>query len=384
MKFFPVIWSSLKRKKTRTLLTLLSITVAFLLYGYLAAIGEAFNAGVSVAGADRLVIRHKVSIIQLLPSSYQARIERVSGVTKAAHMTWFGGIYQKPNNFFAQMPVVPADFFEVWPEFRLPEDQKQAWLRTRTGAIVGRRTADKYGFKVGDRIPIQATIWTKKGGDASWEFDLVGIYDGAEKGTDTTQFFFRYDYFDESRAFAKGSVGWYTARIRDPNQSAQVAQAVDKEFSNAAEETKTESEGAFVQGFAKQVGDVGAILTAIMTAVFFTILLVAGNTMAQAVRERTDEIGVLKALGFTNTQVMWMVLAEALTLAIVGGAIGITTAWALISQGDPTGGALPNFYFPNQTFISGFLMMVGLGCATGFLPARQAMKLTVAEALRRG
>lgn len=384
MKFFPVIWSSLKRKKTRTLLTLLSITVAFLLYGYLTAIGEAFNAGVSVAGADRLVIRHKVSIIQLLPSSYQARIERVSGVTKAAHMTWFGGIYQKPNNFFAQMPVVPADFFEVWPEFRLPEEQKQAWLRTRTGAIVGRRTADKYGFKVGDRIPIQATIWTKKGGDASWEFDLVGIYDGAENGTDTTQFFFRYDYFDESRAFAKGSVGWYTARIRDPNQSAQVAQAVDKEFSNAAEETKTESEGAFVQGFAKQVGDVGAILRAIMTAVFFTILLVAGNTMAQAVRERTDEIGVLKALGFTNTQVMWMVLAEALTLALAGGIIGITIAWALISQGDPTGGALPNFYFPNQAFISGFLLMVGLGCATGFLPARQAMKLTVAEALRRG
>jgi putative ABC transport system permease protein len=384
MKFFPVIWCGLKRKKARTILTLMSIVVAFLLYGYLSAVNTAFNMGVTVAGADRVVIRHKVSIIQLLPASYQARIERVNGVAKAAHMTWFGGIYQKPSNFFPQMPVVPADFFEVWPEFLLPEAQKQAWLRTRTGAIVGRRTAEKYGFKIGDRIPIQATIWRQKGGQTTWEFDLVGIYDGAEKNTDTTQLFFRYDYFDEARVQAKGSVGWYGARIQDPNQSALIAQAIDQEFANSPEETKTESEGAFVQGFAKQVGDVGAILAAILTAVFFTILLVVGNTMAQAVRERTEEIGVLKALGFTNTLVLWLVLAEALMLSFSGGIIGMGISWLLISRGDPTGGSLPNFFLPSHAFVSGFILMLALGAATGFLPAWRAMKLTVAEALRRG
>lgn len=384
MKFFPLIWSSLKRKKARTILTLLSIMVAFLLYGYLAAVGLAFNMGVSVAGADRLVVRHKVSLIQLLPASYQARIERLPGVAKAAHMTWFGGIYQKPSNFFAQMPVVPEDFFAVWPEFLLPEAQKLAWLRTRTGAIVGRRTAQKYGFKIGDRIPIQATIWRQKSGQPAWEFDLVGIYDGAEKGTDTTQLFFRYDYFDEARAFAQGSVGWYTVRIRDPEQSAAIAQQVDAEFANSAQETKAESEGAFVQGFAKQVGDVGAILTAILTAVFFTILLVAGNTMAQSIQERTEEIGVLKALGFTSMRVLTLVLAEALLMFILGGSVGMGAAWLLISRGDPTGGSLPNFYFPTGAMGSGFLLMLALGAATGWLPAWRAMRLTVAEALRRG
>jgi putative ABC transport system permease protein len=364
-------------------LTLLSILVAFLLYGYLAAIREALNAGVSVANADRLVVRHKVSIAQLLPESYKTRIAEVPGVKGVTHQTWFGGIYQKPSNFFAQMPVEPELFLAIFPEFILPEEAKIAWLKTRTGAIAGRKTAEKFGWKVGDRIPLQATIWRKVNGDLSWEFDLVGIYDGAKQGTDTTQFFFRYDYFDESRAFAKGEVGWYIVRIADPNQAAEVAQRIDNEFANSPAETKAETEGAFVGAFAKQVGDIGTIMVAILSAVFFTILLVAGNTMAQAVRERTEELGVLKAIGFTDRQMLGLVLGESCFLSALGGFLGLVISWLLISRGDPTRGALPMFYFPNQDLIIGLGLVLMLGLATGLLPALQAMRLRIADALRR-
>jgi putative ABC transport system permease protein len=210
----------------------------------------------------------------------------------------------------------------MYPEYLLPEEQKKNWLETRTGAVAGRTIAEKYGWKIGDRIPIQATIWPKENGERTWEFDLVGIYDGAKKGTDTTQFFFRHDYFDEGRVWGKGQVGWYIVRVSDPNRATEVAEQIDKEFANSPAETKTETEGAFVRAFAKQVGDIGTIMIAILSAVFFTILLVAGNTMAQAVRERTEELGVLKALGFTNGQVLALVLAESCFLAMLGGFLG--------------------------------------------------------------
>jgi putative ABC transport system permease protein len=310
MKYLYLVWSNLKRKKMRTILTLLSIMVAFMLFGYLGAIRQAFNQGIDVAGLDRLIVRHKVSLIQLLPASYESQMEQIEGVDDAVHQTWFGGVYQKPSNFFAQMPVNPQEFLEMYPEYALSEEEFADWLDTRTGAIAGRKTADRFGWKVGDRIPINATIWPRKGGERTWEFDLVGIYDGAEKGTDATQFFFRYDYFDEARQFGQGQVGWYTVRISDPERAAEVVEAIDARFANSSFETKAEPEGAFLQGFANQVGDIGFIMMSIIAAVFFTILLVAGNTMAYAVRERTNELAVLKAIGFTDRGVMGLVLGE--------------------------------------------------------------------------
>ena len=383
MKFLYLIWSNLKRKKARTTLTLLSIMVAFVLFGYLSAIRQAFDMGIDVAGADRLVVRHKVSLIQLLPESYQARIANVEGVDAVTHATWFGGIYQDPKNFFGQFPVEPEVYLGLYPEFVLPEDQKQAWLQTRTGAVVGRSTADRFGFEVGDKLPIQATIWPKEDGGRTWEFDIVGIYDGAEKGTDTTQLLFHYDYFDEARAQGKGLVGWYTVRVDDPDRAAEIAADIDELFANSPYETKAETEKAFVQGFAKQVGNIGAIMVAILSAVFFTILLVAGNTMAQSVRERYMEIGVLKSIGFTHGQVLGLVLAESLILAVMGGLVGLGLAWLLIAGGDPTNGALPIFYFPADDLIVGVGLTAGLGLAAGILPALQARRLGIAEALRR-
>ena len=384
MKFFPLIWSNLKRKKVRTLLTLLSILVAFILFGFLSAIKQALIGGVELAGANRLVVRHRVSLIQLLPESYKARMERIPGVAAATHQTWFGGVFkQEPKNFFMQNPVVPEEFLDMHPEFVLPAEQKKIWLQTRTGAIVGRKAADRFHWKIGDKVPIESAIWSKTDGSRLWEFDLVGIYDGKEKGTDTTPLFFRYDYFEEARRGEKGNVGWYTIRVKDPNQAAEVGKLVDAEFENSPAETKTETEGAFVQAWAKQIGDIAFITGVIVAAVFITILLVTANTMAQAVRERTGELGVLKAIGFTSLQVLLLVLAESCLLAVLGGVLGLGLAFWLTSRGDPTGGLLPQFYFPRRDLLIGCLFSLALGLTTGIFPALQAMRLRVADALRR-
>jgi putative ABC transport system permease protein len=383
VKFFHLIWSNLKRKKLRTSLTLLSIVVAFVLFGFLSAIQQALVGGVEMAGADRLIVRHKVSIMKLLPESYQARMERIPGVDFATYQTWFGGIYQDPKNFFMQNPVEPEKFLKIHPEIILPPDEEKAWLATRTGAIVGHRTAERFGWKIGDKVPIRSTIWSQANGNQTWTFDIVGVYDGKDKGTDTTPMFFRYDYFDEARQFAKGQVGWYTIRIKDPSQAAEVAKRVDEEFENSSAETKTEPEGAFIQGWAKAIGNIVFIVAAILSAVFFTILLVTGNTMAQAVRERTGELGVLKAIGFTNGQIVALVLAESCLLTVLGGVVGLGLAWLVISRGDPTSGLLPMFFFPTRDLLIGFGISIVLGFVTGIFPALQAMRLRVADALRR-
>jgi putative ABC transport system permease protein len=383
MKFAHLIWCNLKRKKLRTALTLLSIVVAFVLFGFLSAIKEALVGGVTLAGKDRLVVRNKVSLIQLLPVSYKDRMEKIPGVSLAVHQTWFGGNYQEPKNFFPKMPVVPDEFLAMFPEYMLAADQKKAWMENRTGAIVGRTTAQKFHFKIGDKVPIQPTIWGLKDRNKNWEFDIVGIYDGKEKNTDTTSFFFRYDYFDEARAFGGGNVGWYTIRVKDPAQAVELAARIDKEFENSAAETTTETEGAFAQSFAKQVGDIALITASILASVFFTILLVTGNTMAQAVRERTGELGVLKAIGFTNLQMMSLVMMESCLLAVVGGGLGLGLAWLATASGDPTGGMLPLFYFPTHDLLIGVGISVLLGLVTGIFPAVQAMRLRVADALRR-
>jgi putative ABC transport system permease protein len=383
MKYLHLVWSNLKRKKLRTSLTLLSILVAFILFGFLSAIQQALVGGVAMAGADRLIVRHKVSIIQMLPESYKARMERIPGVSLVAHQTWFGGIYQDPKKFFMQNPVVPEEFLSMFPELVLPTEQKQAWLATRTGAIVGRTTAERFHWKTGDRVPIQSSIWAQENGSRNWEFDIVGIYDGKKKGTDTTPLFFRYDYFDEARGrWGKGQVGWFTIRVADPARAAEVAKLVDQEFENSSAETKTEPEGAFVQAWASQLGNIVLIVAAILGAVFFTILLVAGNTMAQAVRERTGELGVLKAIGFTNGQVLALVLVESCLLTVLGGVLGLGLAWVMISRGDPTSGLLPMFFFPTRDLLVGLGISIALGLVTGIFPALQAMRLQVADALR--
>lgn len=383
MKFLSLIWSNLKRKKLRTFLTILSILVAFVLYGLLCTIKEAFTAGITMAGADRLVVRHKVSLIMTLPVNYGVRMEGIPGVASSVHFTWFNGIYQnEPKNFFGSFPTQPEKLLEIFPEIVVPEDQRQAWAKTRTGAIVGRQLVQRFKWKIGDRVALNSPIWPKKGGGA-WEFDIVGIYDGLKKATDTSGFYFRYDYFDEARARGQGEVGWYGVKVKDPEHAAEIAKAIDLEFANSPHETKAEPEGAFMQGFAQQIGDIGTILIAILSAVFFTILLVAGNTMAQSVRERTEELGVLKALGFTNQRVLRLVLMESCFIAAVGGLIGLGLAWLFTAGGSPVPNMLPVFYLPPRYIGIGVGLVFALGIIAGIMPALQAMRLQIAVALRR-
>jgi putative ABC transport system permease protein len=384
MKFLPLLWSNLKRKKVRSILTIAAITVAFILFGYLAAVRMAFSGGVEVSGADRLLTIHKVAIIQPLPVSYKDRIATVEGVERVTHMNWFGGVYQDPKNFFAQMAVDSESFLDLYPEYVLSEEQKKAWLADRSGAIVGRVTADRFGWKVGDKVPLQAVAYRHPDGTDFWEFNVSAIYEGAKKATDTSGFYFHYDYLKEGTGGDLGFVGWYGLRIADPAQAKEISERIDALFANSPAETKTQTEKALAQSFANQIGSIGRIVGFILAAVFFTILLVAGNTMAQSVRERTGELGVLKTLGFSHGQVLGLVLAESCLVSFLGGALGLAIGWALITGlGDPTKGQLPVFFFPGRDIAAGVALTLALGLVTGTLPAVQAMRLRIVDALRR-
>jgi len=382
MKYLPLVWKNLWRRKIRTVFTLACVFIAFLLFGMLMTIRAAFSFGVELAGIDRLIVIHKVSLIQPLPASYLERLRGVDGVRAVTHNSWFGGIYQDPSNFFGQIALEPEVYFGMYPELRLPPEQMKAWLADRQGAVVGRALANRFGWKIGDRIPLQATIWMPKTGGTTWEFNLVGIYDG-DPGVDTTNFFFRYDYLDENRQQGQGLVGWYVVKIDDPSRSVEMAQRFDDMFANSSAETKTTTEKGFVDGFAKQIGDIGTMMIAILSAVLFTMLLVAANTMAQAVRERTSELAVMKTLGFSNAIIVTTVLGESLFIALMGGAAGLGLAWLFVQQGDPTNGLLPAFLLPSRDVAAGVAMMIGLGLLAGLLPAVQAMRLRITDALRR-
>jgi putative ABC transport system permease protein len=382
MKYLPLIWKSLWRRKVRTTFTLLSIFIAFFLFGILMTIRAAFSIGVDLAGMDRLILIHKISLIMPLPESYENRLQMVPGVELVSNSNWFGGVYQDAKNAFPQMAVEPEKYMAIYKEFKLPPDQMKAWLNDRQGAIAGRDLADRYHWKIGDRIPIQATIWQPKGGGRTWEFNLVGIYEG-DQGVDKSNFFFRYDYLNENRNIGEGLVGWYIVKIKDPKQSVALAKTFDSMFENSQAETKTTTEKGFIEGFAKQIGDIGSIMIAILVAVLFTLLLVVGNTMAQAVRERTSELAVLKTLGFSDVTVLSLVLAESLFVALVGGGLGLLLAWLFVLQGDPTGGRLPAFYLPARDLVLGVVLMVVAGVAAGILPAAGAMRLKITDALRK-
>lgn len=383
MKFLPLLVANLRRRPLRTVFTALSIVVGFLLFGLLGAIQTAFEGGVELAGQDRLMTVHRLSIIQPLPVTYGPQIEELEGVEAVTFATFFGGVYQDPRNVFGQIAVDSESFFRLHPEFIVPPEQLERWKGNRIGAIVGRATADRFGWEVGDRIPLRGTIWRNDSEENVWEFVIEGIYRGAEAGTDETSFIFHHEYLQESRVFGHGLVGWYVVRVEDPQQAPEVARRIDDRFANSEAATRTATEGAFIQAYAAQVGDVGTITMAILSVVFFTVLLVAGNTMAQSVRERLRELAVLKSLGFTDRKVAGLVLAEALALAAVSGLVGLGLAVWIVSLGDPTGGSLPGFALPAGHLAAGIGLILALGTVTGMIPAVEAARLGIVDALRR-
>ncbi|HTC54058.1 MAG TPA: FtsX-like permease family protein [Steroidobacteraceae bacterium] len=382
IKFLPLLFANLRRRTPRSIFTLLSIAVAFLLYGLLAAVKNGFEANGNLAGVDRLVTMDKVSIVQPLPISYLPRIASVPGVKLVTHSTWFGGHYQNERGIMVTYPVPPESYLAMYPEFLLPAAQKQRWLHDRVGAIVGRALAESYGWKVGDRLPLRSDIYAHADGSYDWQFNVDGIYDNKDPSGDVNSVFFNYDYLDESRTIGKGTVGWYIVRIADSAQSAQVAAAIDALFTNSSAETKTGSEKAFVQGFAKQTGDIGAIVTAIGIAVFFTMLLVSANTMAQSVRERTNEVAVLKTLGFSDPMVLALVIGESLLLTVLGGLIGIGGAMLAVGRiGRTLSEYLSAFLLTPNALLVGVALILALGAAAGLLPAVRAARLRIVDGL---
>ena len=381
MKYLPLIWKNVWRRKFRTTFTLLSIFIAFLLFGILMTIRNSFDMGVQIAGLDRLVLINKITLIMPLPFSYQAQLQAVPGVELATHNTWFNGIYQDPSNFFANIAVDPEPFLKVYPEYKLPPEQVKAWFGDRQGVIVGRDLATRFGWKLGDRVPLKGTIYLPKQGD-TWEFNIDGIYDAAD-GVDKTQFFFRYDYLDENRTFGQGQVGWYVVKIDDGKRALEMSQKFDSMFENSSAETKTTTEKGFAESFAKQVGDIGAIMVAISSTVLFMFGLVAASTMAQSVRERTSELAVLKTLGFNGPMILVLVLAESLFITFLGGGLGLGLAWLIVQRGDPTGGMLAIFVLPPRDLLLGISLMIGMGLLAGVMPALAAMQLKITDALRR-
>lgn len=384
MKYLPLLLTSLSRKKLRTLFTLLSIFIAFLLYGYLGAIRAAFESGVDVAGADRLIMTDKVSIIQLLPFSYKNRILATEGVDVAVQATWFGGYFQEPRNVFAQFPVDPEQYLEIYPEIVLTAEERAAWLRDRSGALIGRALADRFDWQVGDRIPVISPIWQNKDGTRTWEFNISGIFDAGKDGFDTSGMLFHHEYFKQGRAFGDGLVGWYVIRVTDPEQAEQIARRLDDQFANSSNETRTVPEKAFMQGFVNQVGNIGAIFAAIVSVVIFTLLLITANTMAQSVRERTGELAVMSILGFSRLSLLGLVFLESFALAILGGGIGLGLAVLLVETGgDPTNGFLPAFFVPDRILWSGVALVLLVGLLSGAFPASRALRLQHVDALRR-
>ncbi|HUJ12161.1 MAG TPA: FtsX-like permease family protein [Thermoanaerobaculia bacterium] len=380
MKFARLIFANLFRKKIRLILTIGSFAVALFLFAFLAVVKDAFNRGADVANASRLVTINRVSIIQPIPLSYGDRIRALRGVQAVTHDNWFGGVYQDERNFFPQFVIDPASQRTVYPELIVPDDQWQNFLKDRQGAIAGASLAKRFGWKIGDRIPLKTTIW----GGGAWEFNLDGIYHGKTPKDDESQFWLQWDYFTERVPDRfKGLVGWYTVKLNSPDDAMRVAKAVDQQFANSPYETKTETESAFAAGWVKQFGNIQFLIMTIGGVVFFTLLLVTGNTIAIAVRERTAELAVLKALGYSDRFVLFLVLSESLVIAAIGGGVGLLLAKAFTLGGDPTGGLLPFFYLPAPAIIEGALVALAVGATAGFIPALGAMRLRVVDALRR-
>ena len=387
MKYLGLIWKNAWRKKIRTSLTILSVLVAFLMFALLNAIAEAMSSGgATIESARRLVVIDKISLINPLPMAYQSKIAAIPGVDEVSHSSWFGGYYQDQKNQFGQFPVPAEEYLALYPELDMPDDQRQAFYNNRIGAVVGKTLADKYGWQVGDRIPIYSTIWAKKDGNHSWEFDLEGIFTNTSSGGSDAMMLFHYDYFDEARQFGQGVVGWYVLTLNDGASPVEVANAIDAEFANSANETETSTEAAFAQSFVDQLGNIALIVQMILGAVFFTLLLVTGNTMAQSVRERISELAVLKTVGFQDRTVLLVVLAESVLIMTIGGAVGLLLGTGIVAAASAQFASMMGLTLSlsTQSILVAIAIMIGGGVLAGVFPAIRAMRLTIVDALARG
>ena len=375
--------ANLFRKKTRTILTLLSVIMAFLLFGLLQSVNHVFSAGPDFLGATRLMTQARVSFTQPLPISMVPKLEAIPGVTRVAYSQWFGGVWHERNEQLFMFAIDPQRHHDAYPEVVMPEEQWKAFGTTRTGMIVGKLIADKYGWKIGQKVPISSNIYPQKNGSKDWTFDLVGIYDGKddEWKKRAVNIYINHDYFDEANQFAKGRTNFFILKLADPSQAEQISKTIDAMFENSPDETKTQTEKDFNLSFVKQIGDIGLIVRWILFAVFFTLLLVVGNTMAQSVRERVPELAVLKTLGFRDGSVLGFVFAEAVAMCAIGGLIGLALATILGAVVEKGSGGQFQLSVGAYVWGIGIVTIVLMSIGVGLLPALRAQRLKIVDAL---
>lgn len=390
MKYVPLVLKHLRKNWIRTLSTVLAMSVCIFLFCTLQTVVEAVNFGLHSGNAGRLVTRHYVSLVYNLPMTYKARVAAIPGVKTVVMNAWFGGIYRDPKNFFANFAVEAQPFLEIYPEIMLPPDQKEKWLHDMRGCIIGRKLAERFGWKVGDTFQLESSIPPYRIGHP-FEFVVDGIYDTDQvkyPATDLNSMYFHFNYLYESTG-RKISPGWLSESIDDPKHAGRISKAIDAEFMNTDAPTKTETEQAFLAGFVAMAGNLALLLNGIGLAVAFTILLVTANTMSIAVRERQQEIAVLKTLGFSSGLVMALILGESLLIGVLGGLFGILVSGFILRllPKMPAIGSIvagfPNFGLSPQTTAIGIGVALLLGLAAGLFPAMTGYRARIAESLRQ-
>jgi putative ABC transport system permease protein len=386
-RWIPLVWANMRRRKLRLALTFASILIAFLLFGLLESVRTSMVEGVNMAGADRLVLRNKAGLTAPLPLAYYEKIKAVDGVRAVASQSWFGGEFRTPQNPkepFAMFATQPGPLLEVQSDMKLTPDEQKAWVSDRQALIVGKTLAQHFGWKKGDHIPIRSQIFRKTDGTDTWQFNIVGIYETGQQFLDGSAYM-NFDYFNESLVFAKDNIGSAAIRVKDAGQAGAIAKKLDAMFANSDFETETATEREWIKHWIDQIGDMTVIVTSVTLAVFFTMLLVIANRMAQSVRERTNEIGVMKTLGFGATLIVVLVLLESLMLTLSAGLVGMGIAKLLsLALAPALKGNLPGFALPGHTFITATLLMIAFALVAGLWPSLMAMRLKVVDALRRG
>jgi putative ABC transport system permease protein len=370
------------RHKLRTTLTIVGIVVAIVAFGVLRTIVDAWYAGANASSSARLVTRNAVSLTFALPLTYAQKMRQVPGVTGVAWANWFGGVYINERNFFPQFAISASTYLDMYPEFVLSSEERRAFMADRTGALAGRKLAEKYGWKVGDQIPLRGTIYP-----GTWTFNLRGIYDGAEASTDTSTFFFHFDYLNEKvkQMYPRSAdrAGVFIEELHDPDDAAAVSQAIDGMFRNSLAETLTETERAFQLGFVAMSEAILAAIQAVSFIIIVIIMAVMANTMAMTARERYGEYATLKALGFGAGFVALLVFAESLGIALLGAALGIALTFP-VAQGfaSAVGAILSGFYVSHETVMLQIGAAVVVGVVAAAIPAWRAARIRIVDGLR--
>jgi putative ABC transport system permease protein len=380
MKYFSLVWAGLWRKRTRTIFTMLSVVVAFLLFGLLQGFNQGFNNVVKNQDVDRLYISAKTNMTDGMPIAHLNRIKTVPGVRAVSHWTYFGGFYQTAKDPIPAFATEVDGLFAIYKDIKIKPEYIAAMRNTRNGALISDAIAKARGWKVGDRIPVGTSIWTKKDGGSTWDFDIVGTFDASAYGQGFPGFYLNYSYFDEASAFGHGVIHYYLVSITDPHQATEISRRIDALFTNSANETLTQTESALAMQQLKQLGDINFIANAIVGAVMFTLLFLTANTMMQSVRERTSELAVLKTLGFSDGKVLGLVLTEAMLLCLFAATIGLIVS-TTVFKSPPMKALFGNFPLPNIVIVMGAGLALLLALASGLPPAWRARQLNIVDAL---